>query len=226
VNTLIGGGGNDQLNGGGGNDMLWGGSGDDILTGGGGTGDVAYFSGHEWQYTTVSLTNVDGLDGNDTLATVERLKFLAPDHVSDLNNDGYGDLLYYRGSDGKLNTITSDGTGTEAATVVGGAFGATWRAVGTGTFRIDNNRNASLLLQDTATGDLEIWRAGANSASTLLTTQPGSANWSAVAVGDFDGDGASDVLMHNSQPASAPDPGHVPGRQRADQWRGHGRHGG
>ena len=198
VNMLVGGGGNDQLSGGGGNDILWGGAGDDTITGGGGAGDVAYFSGHEWEYTTVSLTNVDGLDGNDTLATVERLKFLAPDHVSDINNDGYGDLLYYRASDGKLNTITSDGTGTEAVTAVGGTFGATWRAVGTGVFRIDTNRNSSLLLQDTATGNLEIWRAGANSASTLLTTQPGSADWNAVAVGDFDGDGASDVLIHNS----------------------------
>ena len=198
VNMLIGAGGTDQLNGGGGNDILWGGAGDDTITGGAGNGDVAYFSGHEWEYTTVNLTNVDGLDGNDTLATVERLKFLAPDHVSDLNNDGYGDLLFYRSTDGKLNTITSDGTGTEAVTAVGGAFGANWRAVGTGVFRIDTNRNSSLLLQDTATGNLEIWRAGANSAITLLTTQPGSADWNAVAVGDFDGDGASDVLLHNS----------------------------
>ncbi|MES2474002.1 MAG: hypothetical protein V4601_14305, partial [Pseudomonadota bacterium] len=198
VNMLIGAGGNDQLNGGGGNDVLYGGTGDDIITGAGGTGDVAYFSGHEWEYTTVSLTYVVGLDGNDTLATVERLKFLAPDHVSDLNNDGYGDLLFYRSTDGKLNTITSDGTGSEALTSVNSTFGATWRAVGTGTFRVDNNRSSSLLLQDTATGNLKIWRAGANSATTLLTTQPGSANWNAVAVGDFDGDGASDVLLHNS----------------------------
>jgi VCBS repeat-containing protein len=200
VNMLSGGAGNDTINAAGGNDILYGGAGDDTLTGAGGT-DVAYFSGNEWQYTTVSLTNVVGLDGNDTLATVERLKFLAPDHVSDLNNDGFGDLLYVRASDGKLSYLHSDGTAAGAATNVNSNFGngpgVNWQVVGTGIFNATNNRNASVLLQESNTGNLEIWKAGVNSNSNLFATQPG-ANWTATAIGDFDGDGASDVLLYDS----------------------------
>jgi hypothetical protein len=137
-----------------------------------------------------------GLDGSDTLSNVERLKFLAPDHVSDLNNDGFGDLIYQNANNGKLNVITSDGTAGAPLTAVGGNFGADWKAIQTGIFNSNVNRNASLLLQDATTGDLEIWKAGANSASKVLSTAPGL-GWNAIATGDFDGDGASDVLLQN-----------------------------
>jgi VCBS repeat-containing protein len=193
--SLWGGNGDDTIEGGGGNDILRGAGGNDTIDGGNGT-DVAYYSGNEWQYTTVSLTSVVGPDGTDTLTNVERLKFLAPDHVSDLNNDGFGDLLYQRATDGKVQFISSDGTAAASLTAVSGTFGANWKAIQTGVFNSNTSRNASLLLQDTTTGNLEIWKAGANSNSTVLSASPGL-GWNAIATGDFDGDGASDVLLQN-----------------------------
>ena len=68
---------NDTLTGGAGNDTLDGGSGDDALIGGAGA-DTANFSGNRSQYTLTATTTgwtLSGVDGNDTLANVERLSF-------------------------------------------------------------------------------------------------------------------------------------------------------
>jgi Ca2+-binding RTX toxin-like protein len=201
---LFGDAGANVLDGGNGNDILQGNAGNDTIIGGAGT-DVAYFHGNEWEYSSVSLTNVNGttgvatpvLDGDDTLTGVERLKFLAPDHVSDINDDGFGDLFYQRATDGKVQFITSDGTAAAPITPVGGTFGAAWSAIATGVFNADVNRNSALLLQDTTTGNLEIWKGTGNSATvTPLTSSPGL-GWVAIDTGDFNGDGASDVLLQN-----------------------------
>lgn len=71
--TLSGGAGDDDLNGGDGNDYLTGGAGDDHLNGGAGT-DRAGFAGLFKQYV-VSQTDVSGLEGHDTLVSVEILQF-------------------------------------------------------------------------------------------------------------------------------------------------------
>ncbi len=215
-NTLNGGAGNDYLsglagddtlNGFGGNDILFGGLGNDTLDGGLGT-DVAYFTGLETDYTSVSLTSVTGgTDGDDGLTGVERLKFLSPSHVMDVDNNGYGDLIFRDNvtvpGDMELHLLSlGDPTGTTTVLVPG--LGTNTRVVGTGQFDPDVDRTADLLIQNTTNGDLSI--------ITNLTGVPtlapspivvGSVNWKAISTGDFNGDAASDILLQNQSNGTA-----------------------
>ncbi len=84
--TLNGNGGNDILNGAGGNDTLNGGAGNDRLDGGAGN-DVAVFAGAVSQFTLASsganivVTDRTGVEGVDTISTVETLRFAGVNHA-------------------------------------------------------------------------------------------------------------------------------------------------
>jgi hypothetical protein len=180
--------------------------------------NVADFAGADWQYNAavganahpVSNTTISTIPGNivapnavipaasDTLVgTFQRLKFLSPAAVSDLNDDGHGDLIFQ-------DTVTS---GSEFQLQLGGtsvtlntpSVTAPLQVIGTGQFTSDTDRFADILLQNTATGDLSVitginTTTGTNTV-TALSVQPGAASWKAITAGDFNGDGASDVLL-------------------------------
>jgi hypothetical protein len=195
--TLIGDDGDNSLTGGLGNDILWGHGGTNSMTGDVGT-DVAYYVGRETDYTVfdngfgVTLVS-GGVEGvNDALLQIdiERLKFLAPSHVADVDNDGASETVFQNAA-GDIEI-----RGSSLVSIA--SLGATWRAVGTGQFDPDADRTSDLLLQNSATGDLRVITdvAGVPTA-TLLDTQPGSNVWKAIATGDFNGDAASDVLLQN-----------------------------
>lgn len=173
---------------------FYGKGGNDTLTGGLGT-DVAYYTGRESQYTTATLTSVTGgPDGNDTLSGIERLKFLSPTHVQDVDNNGAGDMIFQSNVNGNLQVRLQ----SPASTVTVGGVGVAWRAVGTGQFNPDADRQADVLLQNTATGQLEVVTdvTGAQTKTTITTGLAPS--YQAVTAGDFNGDAASDVLMQDA----------------------------
>jgi hypothetical protein len=217
-NTLNGGagddflsglGGNDVLNGNGGNDILFGGAGNDTLDGGTGT-DVAWFTGRETQYTitgalpgavTVAALPgpLGGPDGTDALTNIERLKFLSPSHVSDTNNNGFGDLIFQDNGTGNIFISVQPGGPVQSASAPG------FKVIGTGQFSPDTDRNAGLLLQD-AGGNLEVITgftgpAPTTSSTTTPLTLPvgvSTAGWTAITAGDFNGDASSDVLLQDA----------------------------
>jgi len=211
-NTLTGGagddflsglGGNDTLNGLGGNDILFGGTGNDTLDGGTGT-DVAYFSGRENQYTVTgvlpgAVTVAVGPDATDTLNNVERLKFLSPSHVSDTNNNGFGDLIFQDNTTGDTFISVQPGGPVQLVTPLVGQ-----KVIGTGQFTPDTDRNAGLLLQDGA-GNLSVVTGITGPAptttftTTALTLPPlvSTAGWTAITAADFNGDASSDVLLQD-----------------------------
>lgn len=218
ANVLVGGDGNDYLAGLGGNDTLFGQGGNDILVGGlgndtidGGTGtDTAYFAGRETQYTLGGtalpagpFTVSGGPDGNDTLTNVERIKFLSPAHVQDLTNDGFSDIIFQNSANGKLQYIT-EGAVPAATTVTTNLGGVNWKAIGTGQFTPDDPglaaRAASVLLQDSVTGDMEIVTiTGTTATVTPLSSATGAfAGFTAITAGDFNGDASSDILLQNT----------------------------
>jgi Ca2+-binding RTX toxin-like protein len=97
ANSLTGSDKNDTINGGDGGDTLRGGGGDDTMLGGAGD-DTAVFSGNRSSYTLQVVANtivLSGLDGTDTLSSIERLQFA--DGTIDLVNDGSAlfDTLFY-----------------------------------------------------------------------------------------------------------------------------------
>jgi hypothetical protein len=210
-NTLTGGagndflsglGGNDTLNGLGGNDILFGGTGNDTLDGGTGT-DVAYFAGRETQYTITGIlpgavTVAGGPDATDTLNNVERLKFLSPSHVSDTNNNGFGDLIFQDNTTGDIFISVQPGGPIQSVAAPG------FTLIGTGQFTPDTDRNAGLLLQDGA-GNLEVITGITGPApTTTFTTTPltlpvgvSTAGWTAITAADFNGDASSDVLLQD-----------------------------
>jgi hypothetical protein len=198
ADTLVGDDGDNLLVGGDGNDKLYGHAGNNTLVGGNDT-DVAYYSGLETQYSTVNLGAViGGPDAvNDTLIFVERLKFLSPSHVSDVDNNGTGERIFQNNTTGDLQI-------QDLGVSVSGVGGVNWRAVGTGQFNPDADRQSDILLQDTTTGDLKVITdlTGAQT-QTMLSIQPGAAAWKAVAIGDFNGDAASDVLLQNQTTGAA-----------------------
>ncbi|MBA2589718.1 MAG: VCBS repeat-containing protein [Alphaproteobacteria bacterium] len=199
---LSGLGGNDTLNGNGGNDILFGGLGNDTLDGGTGT-DVAYFSGRETQYMITGalpgpVTVAGGPDATDKLTNIERVKFLSPSHVSDTNNNGFGDLIFQNNTTGDIFISVQPGGPIQSVAAAG------FKVIGTGQFSPDTDRNAGLLLQDTA-GNLEVITAITGPAptttfsTTALTLPMGvsTAGWTAISAGDFNGDASSDVLLQD-----------------------------
>lgn len=204
---MFGLGGDDNLSGGAGNDILNGGAGNDTIDGGAGI-DVAVFAGRESQYAGASILAVTGgPDGNDTLTGIERIKFLSPSDVSDVNNDGFGDLIFQNNVNGNIQIRTQ---GTPATTNITGV-GTDWDVVATGKFTADTNRNDALLLQNAVTQDLEIITQTSGAATpTAFSLQPG-AGWTAIDVGDFNGDATSDVLLQNGAQARILFTGGAPG---------------
>ena len=214
---LSGAAGNDTLNGNDGNDILFGGTGNDALNGGNNT-DVAYFTGREKQYTVtgtlpgaVTVAAIagptGGPDGTDTLTAVERIKFLSPSHVSDIDNNGTGDLVFQNGNNGNIQIRQQAPNSTLAINGVG----ATWKVIGTGQFTADTDRKAGLLLQDSATGNVEVITgiSGPSPTTVSLTTSLSlpvgvlTTGFTAITAGDFNGDAASDVLMQNNTTGNA-----------------------
>jgi hypothetical protein len=216
-NILIGGAGNDTLAGGGGAlDIFYGGAGDDAITGSGGTTtDVAYYAGLETGHAITNPNNLgnnnvantvtvsSAADGTDTLVRVDRLKFLAASHVSDLDDNGYSDLVYQDGT-GAITIVAHPGSTAKALSP---APGANWQAIGTGQFTPDatgvNARKSGILLQDSGTGDMELFTGinvnNGNSTVTALSSATGTfSGWKAVTTGDFNGDAASDILLQNT----------------------------
>jgi|GEM_PF-4017369 len=209
--------GDNVLTGNAGNDVLYGHGGSNTLQGGDGT-DVAYYYGVENNLAAPAnsynvnplfpgLTLVsDGPEGvSDLLTDVERIKFLAPSHVSDVNNDGASDLVFQNSLTGQISV----NGGTLSTTVSGST-----NVIGTGLFNPDSatdGRNANILLQDSANGQLSVLTdiIGSNSTGPVafsgaaLNGSNYNANWKAIATGDFNGDASSDVLLWNSTTSTA-----------------------
>ena len=126
--------------------------------------------------------------------------------MGDFNDDGRQDVLW-RNSDGTLAEWLMNGstiTSSQALTSQGKAVkpDSSWSIAGAGDFNGDGM--SDLLWRQSGTGSLMEWQMNGSqiAASQAITFQGQSvtpdASWSMVEIGDFNGDGKSDMLWRQS----------------------------
>jgi hypothetical protein len=228
--TLNGGAGNDTLVGGPGDDILTGGSGADtfaIAPGGGHDTitdftpadgdriDLSVFSGINSFSQLISLTTLSNgsttitFDSNSSLVLqgfsqenlVKSDFILNPNAFTadDFTGQNLSDVLW-RNTDGSASIwFTSSGGGHTSQDFSG--IPAGWTIQGTGDFNGDGK--ADILWRD-AEGDVSEWLSNPGAGFTGFTT-PGlgtvATSWTIQGVGDFSGDGFSDILWQNTDGA-------------------------
>ena len=212
ANIIRGGSGNDALAGTPGDDILYGNDGNDTLNGNvgndfldGGAGlDIARFSGLMSSYTITRVGTsgtVSGPDGTDNFSSIERLQF--DDNTlalavpkNDFGGDGKSDILWHN-VNGQLSIWQMDGqTLVSAGAVV--SIPPAWQIGGVADF---NGDGKSDILWRHTSGAVAEWNMdGTAIASGGLVAGGGTvpADWQVAGVGDFGGDGKSDILWHHT----------------------------
>jgi hypothetical protein len=120
--------------------------------------------------------------------------------TDDFNGDGYGDILW-RNTDGTISDWLGTATGGFISnySVAASAVSTSWQIVETGDF--DGDGRSDILWRNGSTGELSNWLGTPNGAFA-----PNDANafatvstvWRIVRVGDFNGDGRSDILWRHT----------------------------
>lgn len=237
VQTAIGGSGNDTLIANSANDVLTGGPGADTLQGGAGNdtfkdteanhsgdtitnfhpGDVILFtdatpgsftfslSGNTLTYTGGSMT-INGVIGDKFTASAAASGGvqLTEAHAvaNDFNGNGSSDILW-RNDSGYLTDWLSTANGGFVSNNINAGSGAVdnnWKIAGVGDFNGDGH--SDILWQNSTTGAVTEWLGTSNGGFTSNQAIAGSnglgSGWQIAGVGDFNGDGISDVLWRNT----------------------------
>jgi hypothetical protein len=156
-----------------------------------------YTTGRDFPTTPNAFQRTNKAAASYATAFVTRLS-LNPVFL-DFNNDGFTDLLIQNASTNVIASWFMNGS-----TWISGAYfsltpPSDYALVGAGDF--SGNGSTTLVLQSRTTNQIAFWyTSGANNATIsggnfLNTTPP--AGWKVVGVGDFNGDGKSDLVFQN-----------------------------
>ena len=177
--SLIGGSGNDTLEGGSGDDTLRGNSGHDLLLGLGGNDLLDGDSGHD---TFVGGDGDDTIEGGDGFDTV-LIEGSDDGNVISFSQTTNTSITHIVDGDSQTDTIQTAGA-VERAQILAhdGAdlVGVTWTDGVTESLRVDVNGGADstldrIAVNDDGTGDLVLYRRGADEQSGSITVGPGNA---------------------------------------------------
>lgn len=127
----------------------------------------------------------------------------APVGAGDFDNDGFSDILWRHGGDGRLSVwLMSPGSTSHRATKPLAPWllsDTNWRVVGVGDFSIDGRPD--LLWRHVQSGKLVVWAMSdllRTSGVFLNPSQMTDLNWQPVAVGDFNADGKADIVWQHT----------------------------
>lgn len=211
------------LNGGSGNDTITGGGGNDTIIGGAGT-DTALYSGNEANYAIVynsatqTFTIADQRsgtpDGTDTITGVEYFQFadgtvtsaalaaaFAASHTAtrepDFNGDGKTDLLFLNDTTHGVTVWDMNGTQVLDNTQVGtSSTGSHYAAKGD----FNGDGKSDLLFLNDTTHELSamLMNGSQSVAPAVIGAINAAGGWQFTDVGDFNGDGKTDLLFVNA----------------------------
>ena len=123
--------------------------------------------------------------------------------TGDFNGDGITDILWRNSTTGYLTEWlgTSNGSFTDNSAHAGtGAADNSWQVAGTGDFNGDGIDD--ILWRNTTTGYVTEWLGTSNGSFSDNVTHAGTGaadnSWKIAGVGDFNGDGTSDILWRNA----------------------------
>jgi len=172
-------------------------------------------SGQVWIYDMGSTQSGQGNQGTQVIgggavgASVD-----SPDWkvkaTGDVNGDGISDIVLQNDVIHEVFIWTMPNTNTGTTPTAGTAITGLdpgWQVVGTGAFTHtagvapSSSLKADILLQNSDTGEVGIFRAGSNVFQFI--GQPDSPNWKVKDTGDYNADGNTDILLQNSSNGEA-----------------------
>jgi hypothetical protein len=164
----------------------------------------------KYHFRVVAVNFVGTKDGADltftTSACADSSRTMPP--VSDFNGDGKSDILLRDAVTGQTAVWMMNGasvTSSLATSMNAGAYTSTsgWQTQGIGDF--DGDGKYDLLWRDSATGELAVWTMNGATVVTsgMASVNPGAytstTGWQVQGIGDFNGDGKSDILWRDAQ---------------------------
>ena len=139
----------------------------------------------------------------------------SPDAIPyDFNGDGLSDILFRDNSNGETYLWGMNGTTVAAGAPTGAQVGNNWQIMGVGDF--DGDGQVDLLWEYNNTANaadplngisyISLQNGAATAASGSGVVEQLSTNWQVAGVGDFTGNGISDILFRYENAANAADP--------------------
>ncbi len=118
--------------------------------------------------------------------------------TGDFNGDGDSDLVYQRPSDGLTEIQLLNGNTSIGGGAVGASFGADFKIVGVGDFNGDGHPD--LVYQRASDGltEIQLLNGITPIGGGAIVNSPFGADFKVVGVGDFNGDGTSDLVYQRA----------------------------